>query len=987
MKTNKLKDETKNYLTFANIVLDQILGYPIDDIVHHNDNVEFQFRGTDGDRILCVEAKGTSTKDLFAPQHRTNDHRSPIQQTWGYMGSINLEYGICTNYRLFVLITKERGTSRYHKFDFATIAEDEEKIKEFIGIFSKKSIIDDGFVEKLEKESIVEEREFTKEFYKLFHETRLMMIKSFQKNGVARDNAVRYAQLYLNRLIFMFFAQDHGFIEKKLFTARVSKTLNSSLVSDHSNMVSNEILGLFRAMDAGSNSPNIFGFNGGLFEEDIPPTVFFSDFVDVSFFDDVRQNTKLKIKLNEITASVINKHENKLNPIIVNLLMMDSFDFTTEVNVNILGHVFEQSISDLEELRNEKISKRKVEGVYYTPEYITDYICRNTIIPYLSKSNAKSVSDLIKEYENNLDELEERFKAIKILDPACGSGAFLVKAVDILLEIHKEIQIVKESKGKYTEGDQFKLTKWNEETEARTFVKNNVYGVDINLESVEITKLSLFLKIASKRQKLVNLSNNIKFGNSLIDDKNVDERYFDWTANFSNVMNLGKFDIVVGNPPYIPIELMEDIEKNFYSNQFEGIFRKYDTSVLFIENCLKYLKHEGYLGFIVPLTWQTGGNYQKFREIIFKGEKIRLANLINLPFDVFQDPYVDTGIVIFKKTQKLSSFYAYQYPKNEKINSINDNLGEIIKFERILEQPDLKVVLSNIIYDRLSKTNKNFELLGTITKSTQGIVTSKYDISDTKKSPTHLPFLMKADANRYRFQIRTKKFIDSSKISNIVNLYIQPKILIRRIINRQNRLMAFYDNTGMITNKDYNPFKIISDDYDIFYILGLLNSKFFSYLYYFKSSIAQKNDYRQTTLSEIRTLPIIRTDKTKSKEISAKAKKLAQLTNQYFEKKDEILRRVSGTFHIVVNTKISNIIKIEFEEFKQGIESLAIKKLSLDEQDKWDRYFQRHKSGLIVLANNIESVENELDELVYALYDVTEKERQLIEQNILKYPF
>ena len=138
-------------------------------------------------------------------------------------------------------------------------------------------------MQKLEKESIVEERGFTKEFYKLFHETRLMMIKSFQKNNVARNDAIHYTQIYLNRLIFMFFAQSHGFIKNKLFTTRVTEVLNSTLISEHSKMVSDEILGLFQAMNAGSHRLDVFGFNGGLFKKTIPPTVFFTDLEEVSF--------------------------------------------------------------------------------------------------------------------------------------------------------------------------------------------------------------------------------------------------------------------------------------------------------------------------------------------------------------------------------------------------------------------------------------------------------------------------------------------------------------------------------------------------------------------------------------------------------------------------------------------------------------------------------------------------------------------------------
>src|SRR4029078_7020128 len=116
----------------------------------------------------------------------------------------------------------------------------------------------------------------------------------------------------------------------------------------------------------------------------------------------------------------LKKFHGKLNPLITNLLVMSSFNFKSEVNVNILGHIFEQSLTDLEELKKEGVnSTRKKEGIYYTPEYITEHICKNTIIPYLSKKGATNIKDLVDAYANSIEELEKKFQDIKILDPAC----------------------------------------------------------------------------------------------------------------------------------------------------------------------------------------------------------------------------------------------------------------------------------------------------------------------------------------------------------------------------------------------------------------------------------------------------------------------------------------------------------------------------------------------------------------------------------------
>ena len=575
LEQGKLKKEKLNYFKFVEYILKDVLGYDIKkDMDFEAGNIEFSFKNNQGKTILGIEAKGTKTKDLFAEQKGYREgQKTPINQLWTYMGDLNLDYGIATNYKDFVLIDRSRGLSTYHFFEFEDVKNNDDKLKEFIAIFSKEQIIDNKFVEKLKEESAIEERKFTKEFYKIFHETRLMLLKEFQENGVLKDEALHYAQLYLNRLMFIFFAEDTEKLERRIFEDLMIDALKAdTLISAHSKLVSGMIISLFRRLDKGSKTPRkIFGFNGGLFKEEIPSNIFFKDFRDKRFFKDIYQfsTLKKKLELDVVSKPILKKYGKRLNPIINNLFILASFDFNTEVNVNILGHIFEQSLSDLEELKDEKSKKRKKDGIFYTPEYITEYICRNTIIPYLSKKNARTVRELVLEHAKSIKELEEKFSNLKILDPACGSGAFLIKAIDILLEIHKEIQIFKQDKGQYTaikrrrkikkDEGQLMLIKWSEQDEAREIIENNIYGVDLNEESVEITKLSLFLKITKRNKKLIDLSKNIKCGNSLIDDEQVEPNAFNWEKEFPF-----KFDIVIGNPPYVKARDYENTQIRKY---------------------------------------------------------------------------------------------------------------------------------------------------------------------------------------------------------------------------------------------------------------------------------------------------------------------------------------------------------------------------------------------------------------------------------------
>lgn len=128
-------------MDFANIVLDDILGYTTKKMDFEKNNVEFQYKDKDNKKnIICFEAKGTEIDDLFARQYRNKkEHSTPVKQTWDHIGNVGLDYGVCTNYKEFILITKEHGYNKYHSFKFNSIKSDMEKLKEFVGVFSKKA--------------------------------------------------------------------------------------------------------------------------------------------------------------------------------------------------------------------------------------------------------------------------------------------------------------------------------------------------------------------------------------------------------------------------------------------------------------------------------------------------------------------------------------------------------------------------------------------------------------------------------------------------------------------------------------------------------------------------------------------------------------------------------------------------------------------------------------------------------------------------------
>ena len=212
--------------------------------------------------------------------------------------------------------------------------------------------------------------------------------------------------------------------------------------------------------------------------------------------------------------------------------MIIPYDFAI-IDADVLGNIYEQYLGHI--LRKtekratlkENQTHRKEQGIYYTPTYIVDYIVKNTL------------GELIKDKNKDL-------KKIKVLDPACGSGSFLIRAYDLLYDEYKS-----KIKDAYTE------------VIKEDILKNNIYGVDLDKQAVEIAQLNLLLKIAEKGHKLPLLRENIKNGNSLIDDPAIaGDKAFNWGEKFKDIMAGEGFDVVMGNPPYVQLSMDENISSS-----------------------------------------------------------------------------------------------------------------------------------------------------------------------------------------------------------------------------------------------------------------------------------------------------------------------------------------------------------------------------------------------------------------------------------------
>ena len=681
---------------------------------------------------------------------------------------------------------------------------------------------------------------------------------------------------------------------------------------------------------------------------------------------------------------------------------ISEYDFDSELNENILGHIFEQSISDIEEFKSQineqdfdvKKGKRKKDGIFYTPKYITKYIVENTInywledkrkelgedkLPILTdedynhkyKNKASSVKLFSENYKKHIDfwkKYKEAIKNIKVLDPACGSGAFLITAFEFLL---KQTNMIDEKLLDLTgEQDLFSDT-------TRYILENNIFGVDLNRESVEITKLSLWLKSANKNKTLTTLENNIKCGNSLIKDKEfVKDLAFDWEKEFPEIFKNGGFDIIIGNPPYVRQESIKEIKPYLEQNYrvYTGIS---DLYCYFYELGYNLLKDNGYLGFITSNKWFRAKYGEKLREFLINNTEF--YNIVDYNgTKVFDGATVDSNILIFKKNKVKNSIFSlqiadtipieYEQEKLSKesfifINQNEDSIKE--KIERIgkpLKEWDINInrgittglndafIIDKETRDKLLEEDyKNSEIIKPLLR---GKDIEKYNINyaDFYLINSHNGKAGKGaiDIENYpqikkwleRFEPKLSKRADKGKTPfNLRNCAYLKEFEIEKIVWQR----VTKENTFALAEKDtfiLDSMAFLSNiEKEKKYLLGILNSKL---IYFYLNQYTHKYGNNGFLLSNqyVEKLPI----KPYNNEIELENKvDLILENNKKLSSYKELLGRAKK------NKKYDEIIDLE--------------KLVEKTQDE------------------IKKLDYEINQMVYKIYELTVNEIKIIENN------
>ena len=545
--------------------------------------------------IAPIELKGAKN-DLDRPASGRKE--SAVDQGWRYANyTADCKWVIVSNYREIRLYQTSKTPAYYESFQLVDMKK-LETFQRFYFIFCRSNFLPasdearaKSRIDLLLAESNDAEEAITEDLYQQYKTLRLNLAQHFQASApddiADRDSVlIEMAQKLLDRILFVAFCED-----RRLLPERTLQKAHDYRDPYSPRPIWDNFKAVFRWVDVGNDDPPIPGYNGGLFRHD-------------PLLDERLQVT---------------------NSLCTQLKDLARFDFGTEISVNILGHIFEQSVTDLEELRSiatgqpfdQKKGKRKTQGVYYTPEFITQYMVEIALGGYLKRRNQEIVDRLKLDLSSTTKMTKQRRSAeiqyweayrdvlikTRVIDPACGSGAFLIAAFDYL---YREYERVNEALAILEEGQRsvFDLNK--------TLLNENLYGVDLSSESVEITKLSLWLKTAEPGKALTYLDDNIKAGNSIVDDPSVTDRAFNWETGFPKVFADGGFDVAIGNPPYVRQELLTPI-KPYLQEHYESYDGMADLYVYFYEKGLKILKPNGMLSYIVTNKWFRAGYGEALR--------------------------------------------------------------------------------------------------------------------------------------------------------------------------------------------------------------------------------------------------------------------------------------------------------------------------------------------------------------------------------------
>lgn len=990
------------------------------------------FEHGEGQILAPFELKGADTKNLDAIM--SGRAKTPVDQAWEYAtNNVGTKWVLVSNYLEIRLYSYGEGRQVYETFDLSVLHEPDEYARAQL-LLSAENLLSGRTLELLE-ESRRENKDITNALYLDYKKLRGELIDQVQRELPDLDPlaAIRTGQKILDRILFIAFAEDTRLLPKNTLE-------NAYKHADpyHPKPVWKTFLSLFKAIDEGSEPLKVPRYNGGLFAA-----------------DDLINSLKMPDHICE------------------GFKALSEYDFESEVSVTVLGHIFEQSIADVEQLqaeaRGETIEakkatgtsgRRKRDGVVYTPDYIARFIVEQTLgthcreifdallvkhakagataddkeIPW-KKKNGVSEKAFWQAYRISISKL-------RIVDPACGSGVFLVMAFDWL---KAELMRCNSALEKLGEGGLFEP-----DSEILT---HNLFGVDVNEESVEIAKLSLWIKTARHGKVLDSLDDNFRVGDSLIEDSSYAYRShgFVWKVAFKEIFDEGGFDIVLGNPPYVRQELLKDL-KPWLQGRFEVYHGVADLYAYFFERGLRILKPGGRMGYISSSTFFKTGSGAPLRDYL--RNNATLETVVDFgDHQIFEGVTTYPAILTMRSEAPLKGhdvlFWKIDVMPNDNFDLAYQDLAQPYPQSALgdgsweLENPALRNLRNKIVAGRPTlKAVYGEPFRGVTTGRNEAFVVNnktyaKLILEDSNSASLLKPFVEGRDLKRWFKTPKNQWLIFTRRGTSIEQFpaikyyltgqreFLEPKPsgwVSASNAEWKGRKSGPYkwheiqDSVAYFKNFEKpkivyldiassNPFSMdLSGSYlantaygistDEWWLLGYLNSTLF---WFFFSSLSPeiRGGYARLIQQNVVQTPIPAATDGQKAELAALAEAAQAAAEARYALQQEITRRIPDLAVSTsidpngnaIATKLTERLKAwwdlpDFAAFQAEVKKALKSEIPLKDRNEWESWISENRTKIQALSAEIARIESEINAKVYALFDLTPDEIKLLEANI-----
>jgi adenine-specific DNA-methyltransferase len=849
------------------------------------------------------------------------------RQVLNYAGlTVEVKWAILTNFEKFRLFNAKTGEV---VLSIESPGQYIERIDD-IALLSKRNV-ENGLLEKLATR--VERPDVDLTFLLLLNEWRLELAQNIHKNSpnLGLNDIKRYVQRILDRLVIIRYAEDRWILSNP-----------------------DQLMAAFRYWQSTKTYTKLTEILKNLF----------------TGFDKIH-DSKIFERDDELDG-VIDRIDSEVFADIIQSLYRQNF---RKFSSDILGNTYESYLAHdlvkgprgLQLVANSTV--RKAGGIYFTPTYVVEYIVRASVDLLLDRMWGEVESLLSKhEYKAALEEFR-KVEEIKIIDPACGSGSFLIKALDSVGRHYERFnEKIKDINEKLSQ-EAIELRRQGKNKEAweleglkddvlvqhldgyqKKILKDNIYGVDLDPQAAEITSVNLVLRALRKGERLpLILYSNVKSGDSVIsaDSKSMEKlfgadwknkRPFDWPNEFPF-----KFDVAISNPPWIESKRMERPDKEFYASVYSSTTKQFDIFNAFVERGLALLKEHGILSYIVPNRFIMNPDYEPFRKFLL--DNTRILEICDVGERIFAGVEMPACILTLEKNSNAKE-------RDANMIRVKVDVKDLGKGEwREYSVPQIRFLREPMhiftIYEPEEAANliRKIERMGRplreLVDNARGVEigkSSKLIVSEAKDGQ-YVPFLAGEDMDRYvilghRYLLLGDPTVDYKS----PELYQGEKIIVRKT---GTGIRATLDTKGYYVIQVIYIFKAKDPRVDPKYVLGVLNSKLVAFYYYSKFGEKEKQVFphlRQETLLQV---PIRLPDETRLEDREAKTnivrsvEEIMKLTYEYRQLEVDFEGFLEPVVRFEDLSKYVNALESENRLFQNSVLKGKIHRVYAAQSDDW----------------------------------------------------